>query len=575
MKTCPECHAEFEDSISECPDCRAQFTDKLNESPADNAKEKSTKKNPLIGTCLVDRYQIVSLLGSGGTGVVYKAHHLKMDRSVAIKMMHSHMVARPEALKNFYEEAKTVAQLKHHNIVTLYDFGIGPDNQPFLVMDYVEGSSLKKLSDDNGPLSLEQIEPIISQIIDGLAYAHGVGVVHQDLKPENIMLTSFSNSPYKVTLVDFGMAALNMPDKDLGLSGNKKKKFVGSPHYMSPEQCLANSSVDSRSDIYSLSFVLFEALTGKLPFEAKSGMAMMDSHVREKPKPFNLANPDLIGLQVCTELTRVFAKAMAKEPENRYQTIDAFGIELGEALARDSVKWKAVKHRGIAAEQALVYAKQSSTYEENSARQARFTDNQSLDSRLQSGKQFLSRQAEIEAAYLNHEDRDLDLHGSQAPKENIILRLLKQFKAICCNSQEALESDVDKEISQCPYCQATVTPGIQFCLTCQRRLTAPVVTNKLSETRTGNSFNYNQNDTQEDLQSVEARSNIKHLRQKRRLLQAFGIQSILKYALVLALVLGGLVVCKSYVNMTKSWKIISQFVHLPASHPNTDRYRRY
>ncbi len=580
MKICPKCHAKFEDSITECP--------------KDNTALPANDRPNLIGTCLADRYQVLSVIGSGGTGIVYQAHHLKMDRLVAIKMMHSHMVARPDALKSFYAEAKTVASLKHHNIVTLYDFGMGPDNQPFLVMDYIEGRSLKKAVQQDGPISLEQMRFILDQIVDGLAYAHAEGIVHQDLKPENIMLTPINNSPDKITLVDFGMAALNEPDKDMAISGNKKKKFVGSPHYMSPEQCLSSANIDNRSDVYSLSFVLYEALSGKLPFEAKSGIAMMDSHVREIPKPFKESGPEVPSLQVCTELTRVFNKAMAKEPDSRQENIIEFGVELNEALARDAVKVKAVKHRTIAAEQVLVHAQtinrqqaiDLSSYKESQ-------NNPNLNAQVHSGRQFLSRQAAIEAAYLHQDETDTSSQDekdissqeetntssqdfSSSPRDNIIVRLLKKMRLICSKPAVNIATnptEINREFIQCPYCQATVTRGVQFCLTCQRKLTASSITHKLSANRSGNAFTFHQlSALEEDISNIATKSNIQNLRQLRQLSNMGKIQRVLNYALGIGIILGGIVILQSYLDMSKSWHTISHFVHLPNMRSNA-RFR--
>lgn len=562
LKTCTQCRVEFEDTVDECPQHKSAL--------------QPNNSNPLIGTCLADRYQIISVIGSGGTGVVYKGHHLKMDRSMAIKMMHSHMVARPDALKRFYEEAKTIAQLKHHNIITLFDFGIGPNNQPFLVMDYIEGPSLKKQIENNGPLSMEEMRTILAQVVDGLAYAHSEGIVHQDLKPENIMLTKVNQSQDKVTLVDFGMATLHMQDKEMATSGNKKKKFIGSPYYMSPEQCFANVPIDNRTDIYSLAIVLYEALSGKLPYEAKSGIAMMDSHVRETPIPLKLSNPELSGLQICTEVTRVFNHAMAKEPENRYSTISDFGAQLDEALVRDIAKWKAIKHRSVAAEQVFVHAQQINQRDEVPTRDLSqtLTRTDSLESQMQSGRQFLSCQAEIEAAYLNpitnNETKQTNAvykeppNGRNALKDNIITKLFKRMKNSC--NKTPLEAEIPAELSrqviQCPYCQTPVPTGIQFCLNCQRKLATLTWTNKLPLTRTGIASTHCPSDEVGIIPEAN-RNNIQNLRQQ-RLMSLDKIQRALNYALIAAIVFGGIVIVQNYFTMSNPLKTLGQLIHSPA-----------
>ncbi len=554
MKICPECHAEFEDTVNECPQHKIGLQTK--------------NQNPLIGVCLADRYKIISVIGSGGTGVVYKAHHDQMDRFVAIKMMHSHMVARPEALKTFYAEAKTVAQLKHHNIITLFDFGMGPGNQPFLVMDYINGSSLKTLMEKTGPMPFDQLQTLLPQIIEGLSYAHGEGIVHQDLKPENIMLSSTSDGVYKVTLVDFGMAVLFTQDKDLAASGNRKKKFAGSPYYMSPEQCLSNTTIDQRSDIYSLSFVLYEALCGKLPFEMKSGMAMMDSHVREMPMLFKSSNPAVFGLQVCTEITGVFLKAMAKDPEDRYQTIAEFGAELDAALARDTVKLKAIKHRSVAAEQVLVHARQTMQHMEalDTGKYKALTESTMLESQLHSGKQFLSRQAAIEAAYLNEAPTAAANKPVAIPIEGIVTKLLNRLRGICPSAESDISiNDISKTITECPYCQAPVTQGVQFCLNCQRKLAALPGPTKLSETRNGNSFTHHQIKNTNLEENTETRHNIQSLRKPRQIPSISKLQKGLNYALIFSVVIGSIIFANSYFDMGKSWKALAGLVRLPSS----------
>ncbi|MBL0187655.1 MAG: serine/threonine protein kinase [Candidatus Obscuribacter sp.] len=256
--------------------------------------------DPLVGTRLGDRYEIVSIIGRGGMGVVYKARQEQMDKLMAIKMLHSHMVSDSEAVKRFYREAKTVSQVRHHHIVTLYDFGMSSQGQPFLVMDFLEGVSIKDELKMRGPLSFERTERIVAQITDALATAHSMDVVHRDLKPENILLSTQNHNPDWVTLVDFGLSKLKEPKTQDAYTITKTGDVCGSPPYMSPEQCLAASAVDPRSDIYSLAIVVYECLSGTLPYQAKSAIEMMDCHLYGTPIPFNLSCPEM---KVCSELT--------------------------------------------------------------------------------------------------------------------------------------------------------------------------------------------------------------------------------------------------------------------------------
>ena len=549
MKTCPECHGKFQDTISKCPQ--------------DNIELKSDNVNPLIGSRLADRYLIVSLLGSGGTGIVYKAQHIQMERAVAIKMMHAHMVTRPDALRKFYDEAKLIAQLKHHNIVTLYDFGISSTNQPFLAMDYIDGPNLKKYVENEGPVSFDQMRIIAAQAIDGLAYAHAEGLVHQDLKPENIMLTDGGPAGSKVFIVDFGLATL-ASDKELIPSENKKKQFIGSPYYMSPEQCLSNAMVDARSDIYSLAIVFYEALSNNLPYEKKSAMAMLDNHVREKPNLFKNSNPDLVGLQSCTEVTKVFSKAMAKNPNERYQDIKEFGVELDDALARDSVKLKAIKHRSLAAEKAFVHARE--TFQSTSA--LNIKQFEIPKSYSESGCGFLHQQADIEEVYLNKNKQSIEgsdsapihlkiTHSKQ--KRNTIIRLFSKLANSCRATQNKIAiPNTNTSTNICPNCKIPSKQGIQFCLNCQRPIfpsTRPV---KLSDARNVSSLTYHGLNDFNVNEQREVKNKLQNLRQQKIVgsgtIALIKLQRYLNYALILAIIVGGMVVIQRYVLTSQLWR---------------------
>lgn len=328
MKTCSECLNQYEDSFQSCP--------------ADSTLLKVIEKDPFLGSRLADRYQILSVIGHGGMGVVYKARQEHMDRFVAIKMLHSHMATEPEAIKRFYREAKTVSQVKHHNIITLYDFGISEKGQPYLVMDFLEGKNLKDLINESGPLSLKRVGSIFTQVIEALQTAHEFDLVHRDLKPANIMLRRWGNQDDWVTLVDFGLSKLRDVKSKDAFQVTKSGGVCGSPSYMSPEQCLSSQVVDPRSDIYSLAICVYEAVSGKLPFQAKSAIEMLGCHVHAVPIPLGEISPQL---QACSELTNLFNKALQKEPEKRYQTAEEFGRQLSEALERDWLRLRTFSHR--------------------------------------------------------------------------------------------------------------------------------------------------------------------------------------------------------------------------------------
>lgn len=427
MKSCPECYSEYEDSVENCP--------------SDGAALRKIERDPLVGTRLADRYEVVSVVGRGGMGVVYKVRQEQMDRYMAVKMLHSHLVAEPEAVKRFYREAKTVSQVRHHHIINLYDFGMSTQRQPYLVMDYLEGNSLKNILKDNGPLPIERVEHIYSQVVDALTSAHAVDLVHRDLKPENIMLSRNGGEDDWVTLVDFGLSKLRDPkaNNEENYHITKIGDVCGSPPYMSPEQCLSSQAVDPRSDIYSLGICVYETLSAKLPFTAKSAIEMLDAHLYATPIPFNQSSPDF---KMCSEITNVLNRALQKDPERRHQTVEEFGFDLREACRRDALKFRTMKHR---------------------AEMSSFQD-------LQSEAQALASTGQLNS--LTDDDIAQEELKKAAAKTTSKGNWLDWFKsALSGKKPEEDQITVVEEISdeKCPFCHTAVTPGIKFCLNCQHK----------------------------------------------------------------------------------------------------------
>jgi serine/threonine-protein kinase len=255
----------------------------------------------------IGKYEIVDLIGRGGMGVVYKARDPQLDRLVAIKMI---IGANPALLKRFDVEARSTAGLQHQNIVTIYDFG-NQDGNPYLVMEYLEGSSLESAISSGRPISLANKLRICINICNGLAYAHERGIIHRDIKPANVMLLNDDS----VKIVDFGIARIG----DTGIS---RTEVVGSLHYMSPEQ-FQNTPLDIRTDIFSTGVVLYRLLTGTLPFQAAGEAAVMYRIIHDNPLP--------IGSYVQgypPELDSIVAKALAKNRENRYASCRDLAFDL-------------------------------------------------------------------------------------------------------------------------------------------------------------------------------------------------------------------------------------------------------
>jgi len=314
-----------------CVECNRQFTGLYTACPHDGALLRPIIQDPLIGTVLAGNYEILDVLGQGGMGVVYRGKHSLMERIVAIKMLLSQLISDTNSVKRFQQESKAAARLKHPHIIDVYDFGISPAGQPYIVMEFLEGTPLSDLIKKEGQIGVERSIKLISQACDALDHAHKQGVVHRDLKPSNIVLTQYDEEKDYVKVVDFGVAKLiEVGNNNEGQRLTQAGEVCGSPVYMSPEQCMGQD-LDARSDIYSMGIVLYETLTGKLPILGKTMVDTMSKHISEPPVPFNEARPDLY---IPERLEWVVNKAMAKDPGQRHQTMEEFKLDLDLAIPR-------------------------------------------------------------------------------------------------------------------------------------------------------------------------------------------------------------------------------------------------
>jgi tRNA A-37 threonylcarbamoyl transferase component Bud32 len=257
------------------------------------------------------KYKILGEIGAGAMGVVYKGLHPLMKRVVAVKTMSSNLTGDPQLRTRFFREAEAVAQLSHRNIITVYDMG-EEAGQLYLTMEFLEGEDLKAKMAKKQPQSLEERLNIVIQICEGMAHAHGKGVIHRDIKPGNIFVTNSGD----VKILDFGLARL--AESDLTGSGEK----MGTPSYMSPEQ-LHSSKIDHRSDIYSAGVVFYELFTFTRPFYADSLHAVYFKIINSVPDPVEKVNP-----HIPNELSEIVRKAMEKDPESRYQTMEDLRADL-------------------------------------------------------------------------------------------------------------------------------------------------------------------------------------------------------------------------------------------------------
>lgn len=259
---------------------------------------------------LNNRYQLLQPIGSGGMAVVYKAIDQMLERSVAVKILREDYSSDEEFRERFKQEAKAAANLSHPNIVTVYDFGLDND-RVFIVIEFIDGTDLKSLIQKTGRFSVEDAVGLMAQACAGVGYAHRAGLIHCDIKPHNMLVSN--DNRLKVT--DFGIAralATIHPDE-------KSDVVWGSPHYFSPEQA-GGSAPSPASDVYSLGVILYEMLTGKLPFEARDSTELAKMHRVEIPVPPRRINPD-----IPEALEDITIKVLSKEPSARYRTADQLG----------------------------------------------------------------------------------------------------------------------------------------------------------------------------------------------------------------------------------------------------------
>ena len=259
---------------------------------------------------LNNRYQIAGRIGSGGMAEVYRARDLMLERNVAIKLLREDFSGDPAFRERFRQEAKAAANLSHPNIVTIHDFGFD-DQQIFIVMEYVPGTDLKTILESRGILSVDEALPLMIQACAGVGYAHRSGLIHCDVKPQNMIVTP--EKRLKVT--DFGIARALA-----SIHTQEVNRVVwGSPQYFSPEQA-AGQPPSPASDVYSLGIVLYEMLTGRLPFIANSASELSHMHRTMVPVPPSQFNP-----LIPPDLERACLKVLSKEPSSRYRTADQFG----------------------------------------------------------------------------------------------------------------------------------------------------------------------------------------------------------------------------------------------------------
>jgi serine/threonine-protein kinase len=267
---------------------------------------------------VIGNYKIVEKIGEGGMGAVYRGLDTMLEREVAIKMLRPELASQPEVLERFRTEAVTLAKLNHPNIATLFSFMRDGDDY-FMVMEFVRGSTLDEVIRRHGAMVVERAVPLFCQALDGIDHAHRMGIIHRDIKPANAMLTDSGS----IKVMDFGIARV-LGSARMTRAGN----VVGTIEYMSPE-AVRGLEVDARSDVYSLGILLYEMLTGRVPFDSTSEFEMMKMQVEKAPQP-----PRTFTANIPIEIEQAIMRSLAKKPEARFQTAGEFRAMLLGALGR-------------------------------------------------------------------------------------------------------------------------------------------------------------------------------------------------------------------------------------------------
>jgi serine/threonine protein kinase len=280
-----------------------------------------------VGSVFLDRYRIDELIAKGGMGIVFKAFDLAMNRLVAVKVLHTHLVEDTKAKQRFDNEMNICISFKHPNVVSVFDYGYSAEDVPYMVMEYLDGRTLDDYQLKMGPLSVETFIMVFSQVCAALIHAHEKQYIHRDVKPRNIvMIPQPVEGEFIVKLVDFGIAKVMQTAEKTLQKLTQTGDALGSPFYMSPEQC-RSQVLDARSDIYSLGCVMYESLSGKLPFHGPNAISTLFMHVNDRAEPFSAWRPDL---NIPRFLEKTVLKMLEKDPLNRFQSVAEIANEIAE-----------------------------------------------------------------------------------------------------------------------------------------------------------------------------------------------------------------------------------------------------
>jgi serine/threonine-protein kinase len=326
--------------MRECPSCFSCFDDTVGQCPTDG---RSTFHSLPGNVALEGKYVLDRRLGEGGMGVVYKAHHKFLKTTRAVKTIKPELIGNDTSfVKRFHQEAMAAAAIGHPNIISVLDYGLLEEKIPYIVMEFVEGVSLETLITEKGQFTPAEALEYMQVITSALSAAHKHGIVHRDLKPLNIMIESGGSVREQIRILDFGLAKIKSSDLFGSFVAAKTVGIVGSPAYMAPEQW-SGEETDRRCDVYSLGIILYEMLTGDVPFKGSNIPAIMKKHLMAPPPA--LAVP---GSGIAPEVEKVVHRALEKQPEMRTASVEQFIAELEQAVLHPAPAKPKAKRRSAA-----------------------------------------------------------------------------------------------------------------------------------------------------------------------------------------------------------------------------------
>lgn len=333
MLHCPKCGKQYAAEFEVCPDDQTPLQ-------ADSTVGGIVPGDPLIGHTLDEKYRLEERLGVGGMGTVYRAVHLLIDRPVAIKVLNQRFVEDEAARTRFRREARAAGRLQHTNAVTVTDFGQSSDGYVYIVMELLEGRTLREIVAKEAPLDPARAVSLMLQISDAVAAAHEAGIIHRDLKPANVFIVQRADVPSVVKVLDFGIAKLaaEILEDDEPMTLTQFGAMIGTPRYMSPEQC-DGAELTPAADVYSLGIILYEMLTGTVPFSGSTPLAIALKQSTEIPRP-----PRDFVSTIPEPLEQLVLHALEKSPEDRPANAAQFRAELLNTAERLGFEHFAATH---------------------------------------------------------------------------------------------------------------------------------------------------------------------------------------------------------------------------------------